>query len=172
MSQQPPSGPEEPQGPSYNPPPSGPPGQGGPPPGNQPSYPPMPQQPPGWHSSGYGTPGGPGSQEERNWAMLCHLAAFAGFIVPVIGSVVGPLVAWLIKRDIWPLVDDQGKESLNFQLSVLLYGVICLALIFVIIGFFLLIALVIFDFVMIILAAIEANKGRAYRYPLCIRFVR
>ena len=117
-------------------------------------------------------PGGPGSQEERNWAMLCHLAAFGGFIIPVAGSVIGPLVAWLVKRDVWPLVDDQGKESLNFQLSVLLYGIVCFVLIFVIIGIFLLFALVIFDFVMVILASIEANKGRAYRYPLCIRFVR
>ena len=117
-------------------------------------------------------PGAPGSQEERNWAMLCHLAAFGGVIIPVLGSVIGPLVAWLVKRDVWPLVDDQGKESLNFQLSVLLYGVVCFVLIFVIIGIFLLFALVIFDFVIVILASIEANKGRAYRYPLCIRFVR
>ena len=149
----------------------------------QPGYPPQqppgyPPQPPGYPPPGYpqqplpfGSPGGPGSQEERNWAMLCHLSSFAGFVVPILGSIGGPLVAWLMKKDQWPLVNDQGKEALNFQLSIMLYGVISFVLVFVIVGIFLILAVVIFDFVMVIIAAVEAQKGRAYRYPLCIRFV-
>ena len=111
------------------------------------------------------------SQEEKTWGMLCHLSALAGYLIPAFGHVIGPLIVWLIKKDEYPFVNDQGKESLNFQLSVLLYGIVCFMLVFVLIGFVLLPALYIFDLVMIIIAAIEANKGIAFRYPLCIRFI-
>ncbi|MGH2751053.1 MAG: DUF4870 domain-containing protein [Actinomycetota bacterium] len=154
MSQQPP----EPEGPrpTHDPPPQGAPGY---PPGEHPTGRPAP-------------PGGPGSQQERNWAMLCHIASFAGFIVPIAGSIVGPLAVWLLKRDEFPLVDDQGKEALNFQLSLLLYGLIAFVLVFVLIGFLLLALIAVFDVVMVVVAAIQASQGKAYRYPLCIRFVR
>jgi hypothetical protein len=60
------------------------------------------------------------NSEERNWAMTCHLASFAGYVLPL-GNIIGPLVAWLMKRDEFPLVDDQGKEALNFQISMTIY---------------------------------------------------
>lgn len=109
-------------------------------------------------------------QEARTFGMLCHLTAFAGFIVPL-GNIIGPLVMWLIKKDQYPFVDDQGKESLNFQISVLIYAFISGILIFVVIGIFLLIALGIFVIVMVIIATIRANEGQRYRYPMTIRII-
>lgn len=105
------------------------------------------------------------------WGTLCHVAAFAGFVVPL-GSILGPLAVWLIKRDVYPFVNDQGKEALNFNISVLIYAVVGVILIFAfLIGIPLLIALGIFWLVVTIMGAIAANRGEPYRYPLSIRFV-
>ena len=103
--------------------------------------------------------------------MLCHLGALAGFIIPL-GNIIGPLVFWLIKKDQYDLVNNQGKESLNFQITVLIAAIICFVLCFVLIGFILLPALLIADIVFIIIAAMKANSGIRYRYPLCIRFIK
>ncbi len=96
--------------------------------------------------------------------MACHLLGLVGFL--------GPLIIWLVKRNDHPFVDDQGKEALNFQLSILIYSVVSMFLIFVFIGIPLIIALPIFNLVMVIVAAVAANNGQAYRYPLCIRMIR
>jgi len=111
------------------------------------------------------------SQDEKTWGMLCHLSSFAGMIVPI-GNILGPLVIWLIKKAEMPFVDDQGKEALNFQISITIYFFASFLLVFVIIGIPLLIAVAIFDVVMTIIAAVKANGGEAYRYPLCIRIIK
>lgn len=140
-----------------------------------------PQPPPGYqHGPWQQTPELKRQKDERMWAMFCHLAAFSRYIGVPFGGVVGPLVVWLIKKDEYPLVDDQGKQSLNFHISVLIYGfagaVLFLPLVFVLIGIPLLIGLVlclwIIDTVFTITAAVRANKGIAYRYPLAIPFLR
>jgi len=110
-------------------------------------------------------------KDARTWAMLCHIGAFAGYIIPF-GHIIAPLVIWLIKKDESPFVDDQGKESLNFQISMSIYAIIALLLTLVVIGVVLLIAVVIFDVVMVIIAAVRANSGERYRYPLCMRFIK
>lgn len=110
--------------------------------------------------------------EARTWAMLTHLTALCGFIGVPFGHLLGPLIVWLVKKDQIPLVDDQGKESLNFQLSMTLYGIVAGILTFVVIGVPLLIALVLADIVLVIIASVEANKGNLYRYPLTIRFLK
>jgi uncharacterized Tic20 family protein len=112
----------------------------------------------------------PLSSDERNWGMFCHLAALAGFIIPF-GNIIGPLIVWLMKREEYPLVNDQGKESLNFQISILIYIAISVVLALLLIGFLLLVAIGVFSLVMIILAAMKANEGVSFRYPLCIRFI-
>lgn len=112
------------------------------------------------------------SADERLWGMLCHLLALSGFIGIPLGFVLGPLVAWLIKKDQYPFVNDQGKESINFQISMLIYGIISGVLIFVVIGIPLLIAVAVVDIIYVIVASIAANDGRAYRYPLTIRFLK
>ena len=103
--------------------------------------------------------------------MLCHLSALAGYIIPI-GNIIGPLVVWLIKKDQMPFVDDQGKEALNFQISVMIYAMVSVILVFVLIGIPLLIAVGIFNLVMIIVATVKSNAGESYRYPLCIRFLK
>jgi len=111
------------------------------------------------------------SKDERTWGMLCHLSAFAGFVVPL-GSIIGPLVIWLIKREEYPFVNDQGKEALNFQISIAIYFAISFVLAFVLIGFVLLAAVGILFLVFTIIATIRANEGEAYRYPMTIRLVK
>jgi uncharacterized Tic20 family protein len=104
--------------------------------------------------------------------MLCHLSALAGYVGIPFGNVIGPLVVWLVKKDQLPFVDDQGKEALNFQISVMIYGLVCVPLAFLLIGIPLLIALALFHLVATIVAAVKANTGVAFRYPLCIRFIK
>ena len=108
--------------------------------------------------------------EARTWAMLTHIAALAGFMGVPFGNLIGPLVIWAIKKDQFPLVDDQGKESLNFQLSMIIYGIVAVVLCFVLIGIPLLIAIVLSDLILVVVAAVNANEGRLYRYPITIRF--
>jgi hypothetical protein len=110
-------------------------------------------------------------KEERTWGMSCHLIVFTGYIIPF-ASIIGPLVIWMIKRDEMPFVDDQGKESLNFQITMMLAMIASGLLMFVLIGFVLIFVVVIFQFIMIIIASIKANEGVYYRYPLCIRLIK
>ena len=118
-------------------------------------------------------PGASGpSKNERQWAMGCHLSALAGYAFPP-AVVIAPLVLWLMKREDGAFIDEQGKEALNFQISILIYIMGSIVLIPVLgLGAFLLVGLVIFDFVCIIMAAIKASEGSAFRYPVCIRLIK
>lgn len=102
--------------------------------------------------------------------MLSHLLGFAGYIIPF-GNIVGPLIVWQVKKEQSAYVAEHAKESLNFQISTTIYGLICLILAFCLIGIPLLVALVVFEIVVLITAAIRANEGKPYSYPLCIRFI-
>jgi hypothetical protein len=105
------------------------------------------------------------------WAMLCHLSALSGFIIPF-GSLIGPLVVWQIKKNQYPIVDDQGKEALNFQITITLAAIVSAILIVVLVGIALLIAVGIASIVFTIIAAIKANNGETYRYPFCLRLIK
>jgi uncharacterized Tic20 family protein len=111
------------------------------------------------------------SPDERQWALFAHLAALAGLVVPF-GSVIGPLVIWLIKKDTMPFVNQQGKEALNFNITVAIAAIVCAILIFVLIGMILLPVLAIVWLIFVIVATINASNGVAYRYPLTIRFIQ
>jgi len=123
---------------------------------------------------------GPGSKEvnkdARMWAMICHLAALAGLVVPVVGCIIGPLIVWQIKKEEFPFVDEQGKEAVNFQISMSLYllisAVIWIPLSFFCIGVLIPAAISIVDLVFLLIAAVKANNGEHYRYPLTIRFIK
>jgi uncharacterized Tic20 family protein len=116
--------------------------------------------------------GGP-SKTERNWAMGCHLIALCGLLVPnLILGLIGTLVLWLLKRDEGAFIDDQGKEALNFQISMLIYAFVCGVLSVIVIGLFLFVALGVFSFVFVIVAAIKASEGKRFRYPMCLRFIK
>ena len=110
-------------------------------------------------------------KQEKTFGMFCHLGAFAGYFFPL-GNIIAPLIIWLVKKEEMPFVDDQGKESLNFQISITLYFLISAILYIVIIGLVLMIGLGIFDIVMVIIATVKANSGEKYRYPLTIRFIK
>ncbi len=110
-------------------------------------------------------------RQERNWGMGCHLAALAGFIIPF-GNIIGPLVIWLIKRDESEFVNDQGKESLNFQITVTILAIVSAILIFVLIGIALLVFVAVFSLVMIVMATVKASEGEKYRYPFNIRLIQ
>jgi len=109
-------------------------------------------------------------ENEKTWAMLCHAATFATFIP--FGNIIGPLVIWILKKDAMPFVNDQGKEALNFQISIMIYYAVSALLIFGLVGIVLLPAVAIFGLVMTIIAIIKVSEGRPFRYPLCMRFVK
>lgn len=117
------------------------------------------------------------AKDERMWAMLAHLSG-------ILLALIGPLAIWLIKKEESPFVDEHGREALNFQISILIYMLICLVIavplmfsfvigvpLFMCIGFVLPPALYVYDIVMCILAGLKANQGKSYRYPLTIRLI-
>ena len=114
------------------------------------------------------------NKDAKMWAMFCHLVGLAALlpVVPFFGGVIGALIIWQIKKNDFPFVDEQGKEALNFQISILIYAIVAGLLIFVCVGAFLLPVVMIFDIVFLIIAAIKANDGFHYRYPLCIRLIK
>ena len=115
------------------------------------------------------------ANQANTWAMFCHLASFSVYLTGA-GLVLGPLIVWLIKKDEFEFVDDQGKEALNFNISLAIYGIAGLVLAFTIIGLIiaipLWIALALGHIVFTIIAAVQANSGQRYRYPLTIRLVK
>lgn len=111
------------------------------------------------------------NKDECTWGLLAHLSALVGFIIPF-GSIVGPLVVWLVKKETMPFVADQAKEALNFQITMFIGFIICFILTFVLIGLILLPILAIADLVLIIMAALKAQKGEQYRYPFALRLVK
>jgi uncharacterized protein len=104
--------------------------------------------------------------------MLAHISSLAGFIIPF-GNIIGPLIIWLVKKDTMPFVNDQGKESLNFQITVSIAVLICLALICVAgLGIILAPVVGIIALVFAIIGGVKASSGEAYRYPVAIRLIR
>lgn len=124
---------------------------------------------PGAASSGYGYPDaytGPApDQDSKTMAMLAHLLGiFLGFI--------GPLIIWLIKKDQSPFVNDQGKEALNFNITVLIGLLVGGATTCIFIGIIIVPAVIIFGIVFSIIAALKAKDGIAYRYPFLLRLIK
>ena len=145
------------------------------PPTEQPEQPVPPQPPTQQPEQPEAPPQVADTADARTWAMLCHLGGIFGFL--------GPLILWLIKREEYPLVDDQGKEALNFEIgiSIAVVGCLVLAVTFLVtvilrplayLMWLAMVGLLVVNIVMIILAALEANKGTRYRYPVCIRFIK
>ncbi|MBS1104614.1 MAG: hypothetical protein H6Q91_116 [Deltaproteobacteria bacterium] len=116
-------------------------------------------------------PGFP-SNEERNWAVFCHLGGFAFYLLGfALGHILVPLALWLIKRDQSAFIEEHGREALNFQISVTLYAIVVGALCFVLVGFLLIPVLAAFHIVLMIVASVRASQGESYRYPLTIRLL-
>ena len=122
------------------------------------------------------------SKEERQWAMFAHLSALVGgLLTSAIGGwgfFIGPLVIWLLKKDEMPFAGDQAKEALNFNITVSAIFLILLILTILSLGLGAILTLPIMlvvgigALVLIIMAALKANDGVAYRYPFAIRLVK
>ena len=164
-------------------------------PGQQPSGEPLSEQPssgqPAYGQPSYGQPayGQPPEQEhphgqppyaqqpgaggltadERTWGGAAHWSALVASLIGL--SFLGPLVVMLTKGNESPWIRRQSVESLNFQLSVLIYGIVSAILIIVLVGILMLIAVGIFWLVFTIIASVKAGNGEDYRYPLTIRMV-
>ena len=104
--------------------------------------------------------------------MGLHLSGLAGFTAVPFANIIAPLVIWLIKKDSSPEVDAQGKQALNFQISIVLYvfisGILCLVLI----GFLTLLAVFVLWIYGMVKAAMDVNNGTPVRYPLTIPFLK
>lgn len=111
-------------------------------------------------------------KDARMWGMFCHLSALAMFTCIPFANVLGPFIIWMIKKNDMPFVDDQGKESVNFQITMAIAGIICFILTFLGIGIFLGLALMVANLVFIIIASMKANEGEKYRYPFAFRLIK
>jgi len=111
------------------------------------------------------------SSNVRTWNVLCHASALLGLFFHFLGHLLGPLIVWLVQRGDSPEIDAQGKESLNFQISMLIYDAIAAILCFVLIGIPILIALWVLNTVFVIIASVKASEGKLYRYPFTIRLI-
>ncbi|RQD77050.1 MAG: DUF4870 domain-containing protein [Candidatus Syntrophonatronum acetioxidans] len=111
-------------------------------------------------------------KDARTWGMLCHLTGLALLLGIPFGNILGPLVVWLLKKEEHPFIDEQGKESLNFQISISIYFIIAAILVVIVVGLLILIPLFIAYLVLVIIASIKASNGESYRYPLTIKFIQ
>ena len=123
------------------------------------------------------------SADERQWAMFAHLSALVGGILTSgwagsLGCFIGPLIIWMIKKDTMPFVDDQGKEALNFNITLAILGVAMLILTVITFGIGALLtvpvglAAAVGWLVLTVIASIKASEGVAYRYPLTLRLIK
>ena len=111
------------------------------------------------------------SPNARTWIVLCHASALLGLFFHFLGHIFGPLIVWLVKRGESTEIDAHGKESLNFQLSMLIYDAVAAILCLVLIGFPILILLWVLNTIFVIIASVKASEGQLYRYPFTIRFI-
>ena len=107
------------------------------------------------------------TSDERTLGILAHILA----IVPGIG-IFGPLVIWLIKKDESQFVAENAKESLNFQITIIIGWIIGWLLVAVLIGFAILAVLGILNLVLVIIGTIKASENKIYRYPFNLRLIK
>src|ERR1700746_1918665 len=116
-------------------------------------------------------PAAPPATSARTWCVLCHASALLGLFFHFLGHILGPLIVWLMKRGDSPELDAYGKESLNFQISMLIYDAVAAILCIVLIGIPILIGLWVLNTVFFIIASVTAGQGEFYRYPFTIRLI-
>lgn len=112
------------------------------------------------------------SPEEQTWATLVHLSALSGLVTLGVGSIVGPLVVWLLFRARSDMVDYHGKRALNFQISMAIYVIVASVLIIIAIGVLLVPILGILWLIWTIVAAVRASRGDPPGYILSIGFLK
>jgi uncharacterized protein len=138
---------------------------GTPPPSDSVPPPAQPVEPVDYQSSTSGYTGPPPDQDSRTMGMLCHLLGILTWFI-------GPLIIWLIKKDQSAFVNDQGKEALNFQITLFLAYFIGGLTACVVVGFVIILIAWVCAIIFGIMGAIAANRGEAYRYPFAIRLLK
>lgn len=113
-----------------------------------------------------------GPDNQRPWAIFCHLGALVMLLGVPLGNIWVPLILWLIKRRDMPAVERAGKQSVNFQLSMTLYTLIAFILCFVFVGFLLIFPIILLNVILVIYASIKESNGEEFTYPLTIRFIK
>ena len=103
--------------------------------------------------------------DDRNLAVLAHIGTLFGWLIV-------PLVVWLVKKDESNFIAEHAKQSINFQLSMMIYITVSIMLVFLVVGIFTLIGLAFFSLCVTIVATVEAGKGKPYKYPLTIQFIQ
>jgi len=109
--------------------------------------------------------------QEKQWALICHLSGLCGYIIPF-GNLIVPIIIWSMKKDEMPMVEAHGKEVINFQISFTIWAMVSMIFVFIFVGIFMLIAIAILQVVLIIIAAIKADKDELFQYPLTVRFIK
>ena len=118
---------------------------------------------------------GAGSVSDQQWIVFLHLSALAGFVIPSLGHIVGPLIIWLVKKPESPAIDAAGRNVLNFQISWTIWIFVSVIIGFagsclvvpIIIPFGLVIAWLVF----VIIGAVKASNGETYQFPLTIKML-
>ena len=111
------------------------------------------------------------SEEERQWCLFTHIGGFAGYVIPLIGNVLVPLILWATKKNEMPAVYAHGRAAINFQASISVYFFLSWVLASYVIGIFMMVAVVLLHFVSVIQAMNAVNKNEVYKYPLSIPFL-
>ena len=113
----------------------------------------------------------PWDMELSSYCMLMHLSQFAGIIVPF-GGIALPIIMWATNKDKSSIIDQHGKNILNWMISFYIYVSISAILILLIVGIFALIALGVIAVIFAIIGAIKANNKEIFNYPLTIQFLK
>jgi uncharacterized Tic20 family protein len=107
--------------------------------------------------------------QASSWAAICHAAGFS-YCIGIPGALT-VLILWLLQRDKHPFVDEQGREALNFQITMILLYFAAALLMVVLVGFVLLPVLAVYQVVVQILAILKTANGEPFRYPFTLRLV-
>jgi uncharacterized Tic20 family protein len=106
---------------------------------------------------------------DKIWSMLSHLSALTGMVGV---GIILPLVVYLSMRHESEYLAQNAKEALNFHISIFIYALCCIPLVFIIIGIPLLILISVGTLVLSIIATVKASDGGCYHYPLTLRLVQ
>lgn len=143
-----------------------------------------------YHNPPHGTPGVPhgapagstlngrgrlvhdATDDEKTWAMLAHLSLLGHMVLPFV-SIIAPIVIYVTKRETSPYVEDHARDAINFQITLILYHLIAIPLAIVTcgVGAVLVPIAYILGLIGMVMAAIAANRGEYFRYPMTFRLV-
>lgn len=116
---------------------------------------------------------GPGvSAAEKRWGAVSHLSGFALLLLPPVGGVLLALAIWLGMRRKSGYVEVQAREALNFQITILLAILLGVALMYILIGVFVLIGVAALDLGCMIRGSLKAHAGIPHIYPYSLRLVK